>query len=130
MKRFSVSNVSKEQLENASDELTESWRHQQQQTPSYAPPISSSADPYSAAGRDSVCPDCLANSNNLFPFLGYYGTAGTAPFTYQTFGVNDGTWSANGTVDNVFLGGYAQHETYGLEGFLLCFIFKFVYAFC
>lgn len=51
IKIISVKNVPKEQqLESGGDELAEvSWRHQQQ--PSYAPPISSAADPYSAAGR-------------------------------------------------------------------------------
>lgn len=49
--RLTVTNAPKEQqLESGGDELAEvSWRHQQQ--PSYAPPISSAADPYSAAGR-------------------------------------------------------------------------------
>lgn len=56
--RFTVTNAPKEQhLESGGDELAEvSWRHQQQ--PSYAPPISSAADPYSVAGR-YICFDCL-----------------------------------------------------------------------
>lgn len=54
---------------------------------------------------------------------GYYGTttaAGTA-FPYQAFGVSDGTWS-NGTAaasagdPMTFLGGYATHDSYGVEG--------------
>lgn len=50
MLSVSVTNAPKDQhLESGGDELPEvSWRHQQQ--PSYAPPISSAADPYSAAG--------------------------------------------------------------------------------
>lgn len=46
----SVTNAPKDQhLESGGEELPEvSWRHQQQ--PSYAPSISSAADPYSAAG--------------------------------------------------------------------------------
>lgn len=46
--------------------------------------------------------------------LGYYGTAGTAAFQYQAFGVGDGTWSTNGTDPMTFLGGYAQPDTYGM----------------
>lgn len=49
-----VTNAPKEQqLESGGDDLAEvSWRHQQQQ--SYAPPISSAADPYGAAGGYNV----------------------------------------------------------------------------
>ncbi|XP_026484438.1 YTH domain-containing family protein 3 isoform X1 [Vanessa tameamea] len=88
-----VTNVPKEQqLESGGDELAEvSWRHQQQ--PSYAPPISSAADPYSAAG--------------------YYGTTA---LPYQAFGVGDGTWSTNGTDPMTFLGGYNPHDSYGMDG--------------
>ncbi|XP_023955065.1 YTH domain-containing family protein 3 isoform X2 [Bicyclus anynana] len=88
-----VTNVPKEQqLESGGDELAEvSWRHQQQ--PSYAPPISSAADPYNAAG--------------------YYGTTA---LPYQAFGVGDGTWSTNGTDPMTFLGGYNPHESYGMDG--------------
>ncbi|XP_053600838.1 YTH domain-containing family protein 3 isoform X2 [Plodia interpunctella] len=87
-----VTNAPKEQqLESGGDELAEvSWRQQQ---PSYAPPISSAADPYSAAG--------------------YYGTT-TLP--YQAFGVGDGTWSTNGTDPMTFLGGYNPHDSYGMDG--------------
>lgn len=48
---ITVTNAPKEQhLESGGDELAEvSWRHQQQA--SYAPPISSAADPYNTAGR-------------------------------------------------------------------------------
>lgn len=49
-----VTNVSKEQLESSGEELAESWRHQQPAAPSYAPPISSATDPYSAAGKKNV----------------------------------------------------------------------------
>ncbi|XP_050673215.1 YTH domain-containing family protein 3 isoform X2 [Leptidea sinapis] len=88
-----VTNAPKEhQLESGGDELAEvSWRHQQQ--PSYAPPISSAADPYSAAG--------------------YYGTTA---LPYQAFGVGDGTWSTNGTDPMTFLGGYNPHDSYGIDG--------------
>ncbi|CAB3386703.1 Hypothetical predicted protein [Cloeon dipterum] len=78
----------------------ESWRtqphHPQQQ--GYSTPISTSmgtSDPY------------------------YYSTTS---FPYQTFGVNDGTWS-NGGDQMTFLGGYggqmaaaAAHEPYGIDG--------------
>ncbi|XP_038208753.1 YTH domain-containing family protein 3 isoform X2 [Zerene cesonia] len=88
-----VTNAPKEhQLESGGDELAEvSWRHQQQ--PSYAPPISSATDPYSAAG--------------------YYGTTAVP---YQAFGVGDGTWSTNGTDPMTFLGGYNPHDSYGMDG--------------
>ncbi|CAH0406094.1 unnamed protein product [Chilo suppressalis] len=88
-----VTNAPKEhQLESGGEELAEvSWRHQQQ--PSYAPPISSAADPYSAAG--------------------YYGTTA---LPYQAFGVGDGTWSTNGTDPMTFLGGYNPHDSYGMDG--------------
>ncbi|XP_030027670.1 YTH domain-containing family protein 3 isoform X2 [Manduca sexta] len=88
-----VTNAQKEQhLESGGDELAEvSWRHQQQ--PSYAPPISSAADHYSAAG--------------------YYGTTA---LPYQAFGVGDGTWSTNGTDPMTFLGGYNPHDSYGMDG--------------
>ncbi|XP_059049004.1 YTH domain-containing family protein 3 isoform X2 [Achroia grisella] len=88
-----VTNAPKEQqLESGGDELAEvSWRQQQQ--PSYAPPISSAADPYSAAG--------------------YYGTTA---LPYQAFGVGDGTWSTNGTDPMTFLGGYNPHDSYGMDG--------------
>lgn len=87
-----VTNAPKEQhLESGGDELAEvSWRHQQQ--PSYAPPISSAADPYSVAG--------------------YYGTTA---LPYQAFGVGDGTWSTNGT-DPMTFGGYNPHDSYGMDG--------------
>ncbi|CAK1548596.1 unnamed protein product [Leptosia nina] len=88
-----VTNAPKEhQLERGGEELAEvSWRHQQQ--PSYAPPISSATDPYSAAG--------------------YYGTTA---LPYQAFGVGDGTWSTNGTDPMTFLGGYNPHDSYGMDG--------------
>ncbi|XP_047523290.1 YTH domain-containing family protein 3 isoform X2 [Pieris napi] len=88
-----VSNAPKEhQLERGGEELSEvSWRHQQQA--SYAPPISSATDPYSAAG--------------------YYGTTA---LPYQAFGVGDGTWSTNGTDPMTFLGGYNPHDSYGVDG--------------
>ncbi|KAI8430084.1 hypothetical protein MSG28_000505 [Choristoneura fumiferana] len=88
-----VTNAPKEQqLESGGDDLAEvSWRHQQQQ--SYAPPISSAADPYGAAG--------------------YYGTTA---LPYQAFGVGDGTWSTNGTDPMTFLGGYNPHDSYGMDG--------------
>ncbi|GBP41588.1 YTH domain-containing family protein 1 [Eumeta japonica] len=89
---FLVTNAPKEQQLESGGELAEaSWRHQQQQA-SYAPPISSAADPYNAAG--------------------YYGTTA---LPYQAFGVGDGTWS-NGTDPMTFLGGYNPHDSYGMDG--------------
>lgn len=62
-----VTNAPKDQhLESGSEELPEvSWRHQQQA--SYAPPISSAADHYNAAGLLSNCKEYKQIENILKP---------------------------------------------------------------
>ncbi|XP_038208754.1 YTH domain-containing family protein 1 isoform X3 [Zerene cesonia] len=85
-----VTNAPKEhQLESGGDELAEvSWRHQQQ--PSYAPPISSATDPYSAAG--------------------YYGVFGpsTTPFSTAAFGQPASTFN--------YFPGNGDYSTWGQLG--------------
>ncbi|XP_046969003.1 YTH domain-containing family protein 3 isoform X3 [Vanessa cardui] len=100
-----VTNVPKEQqLESGGDELAEvSWRHQQQ--PSYAPPISSAADPYSAAGvfGPSTTPFSTAafgpaSTFNYFPGNGDYSTWGQLGRAkqYDDYYRNDGLYVPDG----------------------------------
>lgn len=100
-----VSNGPKEQLgvgEGAGgSEDFESWRSQQQPQQGTA-----SHTPYGATAPISSATDLYGMST------GYYGSGGTFP--YQAYGVGDGTWS-NGT-DMTFLGGYATHDSYSMDG--------------
>ncbi|XP_052747587.1 YTH domain-containing family protein 1 isoform X3 [Bicyclus anynana] len=100
-----VTNVPKEQqLESGGDELAEvSWRHQQQ--PSYAPPISSAADPYNAAGvfGPSNTPFSTAafgqpSTFNYFPGNGDYSTWGQLGRAkqYDDYYRNDGLYVPDG----------------------------------
>ncbi|XP_026466905.1 YTH domain-containing family protein 2-like isoform X1 [Ctenocephalides felis] len=94
----------------------ESWRHQSGGASHTSSVNSGNHTTSGAAGAYSA----TSGADHYGQAAGYYGTttaAGTA-YSYQAFGVSDGTWSngtaaASGGDPMTFLGGYATHDSYG-----------------